>query len=368
MKKERLKMLRDLDIVLFIAIIIATIFGLVVLKSATLSMSNSARIMKAQTVATLLGFAVLIVLTLIEYRIWKHFYIPIYALCIVLLAATLIKGSGASIGSQSWLKIGPIRFQPSEFVKVGLIISLSAYIENHYENINKPLVLLKVLIFAFLPVVLILMQPDAGTAMVYIFFILIMLFVSGINWKYIVSAVVAGVAMLPIIWVFLNTYQKNRILDFLNPTENATSSSYQFIEGRIAIGSGKLTGKGLYQGTQTQYNFIPEKQNDFIFPVLVEELGFIGGFSLIFLYGLILFRMYKISTESADVFGSLMVVGFAAMFLFHIWENIGMTLGVMPITGIPLPFISSGGTFQLINLAILGLVLSVSLHKNQRYY
>ena len=368
MKKQRLTMLRDLDIVLFISIIIISIFGFVVLKSATLSMKASASIMKAQAAATILGFVGLIILTLIEYRFWKHFYIPIYIACIVLLGATLVLGAGADIGSKSWLSIGPITFQPAEFVKVGLIISLAAYIEIHHENINQPLVLLKVLVFAFLPVVLILLQPDAGTAMVYIFFILFMLFASGISWKYIISAVVAGLASLPVLWVFLSPYQKNRILDFINPAENVTGSSYQFNEGRIAIGSGKFSGKGLFQGTQTQYNFIPAKQTDFIFPVLVEELGFLGGMALIGLYGLILFRMYKVSTESADVFGSLMVIGFAAMFLFHIWENIGMTLGLMPITGIPLPFFSAGGTFQLINLAILGLVLSVSLHKSQRYY
>ncbi len=324
--------------------------------------------MRSQTIATGLGFVVMIVMSLIDYRVWKLLYKPIYGISIVLLVATLIFGT-EEYGAKSWLVIpGVMGFQPSEFVKVGLIISLAAYLENVKEDLNQPLVLVKVLAFALLPVGLIMLQPDVGTAMVYMFFIIAMLFIAGIRWKYIISTAVAAVVSAPVVWMFLLPHQQKRILDFLNPTANITTTGYQYLQGEIAIGSGKITGKGLFQGSQTQFNFIPLKQNDFIFPVLAEELGFLGGFALIVLYGFLILRLYKISKESVDSFGSLLVIGYAAMLLFHIWENIGMTLGVMPITGIPLPFFSAGGTFQLLNLGMMGLALSVASHRNIKYF
>ena len=226
-----------------------------------------------------------------------------------------------------------------------------------------PFTLIRVLIFAFLPVGLILLQPDAGTAMVFIFFIAAMLFIAGVKWKYIGMALLTGLASLPLIWIKLDKYQKNRILNFLDPERDALNSNYQAIQGKIAIGSGKILGRGLFGGTYTQYNYIPAKQTDFIFAVLVEELGFIGGMGLIFLYLIMIQRFIKIARNSEDLFGSLMCVGIAAMYLFHIWENIGMTIGLMPITGIPLPFMSYGGTYQLTNLVCIGIVLSVGLYR-----
>lgn len=364
---KRKELIRDMDYLLFLVTLVICIFGLVILRSASLSLATGNRIMRSQIIATGLGFVAMIVVSLIDYRVWKLLYKPIYVISVALLVATLVFGV-EDYGAKSWLNLGFINFQPSEFVKLGLIISLAAYLEDVQEELNKPLVLIKVLAFALLPVVLIMFQPDAGTAMVYMFFIITMLFIAGISWKYIISSAVAVVVSAPVVWMFLLPHQRNRILDFLNPTENITTTGYQYLQGEIAIGSGKITGKGLFQGSQTQFNFIPLKQNDFIFPVLAEELGFLGGFALIALYGFLILRLYKISRESVDTFGSLLVIGVAALLLFHIWENIGMTLGVMPITGIPLPFFSAGGTFQLLNLGMMGLALSVAAHKNIKYF
>ena len=168
----------------------------------------------------------------------------------------------------------------------------------------------------------------------------------------------------PFIWFNLADFQKNRVFDFLHPERDPMGSGYQAMQGKIAIGSGKFWGRGLYEGVQTQYNYIPEKQNDFIFSVLAEELGFIGGFFLIILYVIFMYRFIKIARESRDLFGSLLSIGLVSMSIFHIWENIGMNIGIMPITGIPLPFISHGGTFLLINLIGVGIALSIAMEND----
>lgn len=366
---KRRDIIKDIDYKLLIAVAITCLFGLVILNSASMSLRTWNSIMRSQKAATILGFVALFIFTTIDYRNWKILYKLIYIVSIILLVATVIFGTGPSgTDIKSWLSIGGFSFQPSEFVKIAFVIFFAAYLEEVGEDLNKPLVLVRVLAFGFFPIALILLQPDMGTALVYIFIMIVMLFIAGVHLKYIAIAVGAFLILLPIIWLTLEDYQKNRIFDFLDPYSNPTGTNYQYIQGEIAIGSGKFLGKGLYQGTQNQFNFIPEKQNDFIFPVLAEEFGFMGGFALLGLYLFILLRMYRISKYSVDAFGSYMVIGISAMFLFHIWENVGMTLGVMPITGIPLPFFSQGGTFQLTNLTMIGLILSVAAHRHIKYF
>lgn len=359
----RKKAFKKFDFLLLATVVLLSIYGLVVIYSATLSLDNI-RFVRTQGIATLIGFLAILFLVFFDFQFLGKIYIPIYLVSIAMLLAVLFMGVGEDQwGSRSWLYIGSFGFQPAEFVKVGLIISLAKYMDNHKDDVNSPFVLLKILFFAFFPVVLILLQPDAGTAMVFMFFIAAMLFVAGVKWKYIGLALGAGIMSLPLLWFKLDVYQKNRFFNFLDPERDTGNTGYQAIQGKIAIGSGKIFGRGLFQGVQTQYNYIPEKQTDFIFAVLVEELGFIGGSLLIFLYFILISRIIRIARNSPDKFGSFMSVGLAAMFLFHIWENIGMTIGLMPITGIPLPFLSYGGTFQLINFISIGIILSVGLHR-----
>lgn len=361
MKKKALK---KFDFVLFITVILLCAFGLLMIRSATLSLDTIKHV-KSQSIATGIGIIAILVLVLLDYQFLGKLYIPIYIVCNLLLIAVLIFGFGEDQwGARSWLEIGPVIFQPSEFVKVGLVISLAKYIDNNKEKINEPFTLIKVLAFAFLPVLLILKQPDAGTAMVFVFFIAIMLFIAEINWKYIGYALLAGLLSLPVLWFQLDIYQKNRFFNFLDPERDISNTGYQAMQGKIAIGSGKVFGRGLFQGVYTQYNYIPEKQTDFIFAVIGEELGFIGGVALIVLYFITIIRLVKIAKNSNDLFGSLMVIGFTSILVFHIWQNIGMTIGLMPITGIPLPFLSHGGTFQLINLICIGIALSVGIHRD----
>ncbi len=357
------KSFKRFDFILLISVILLSLLGLLLIKSATINTGNNI-LVRSQTIALILGLLAVIVLALMDYHFLGKLYIPIYIVSNLILVAVAIFGFGEDTwGARSWIEIGGVIFQPSEFVKVGLIISLAQFIDNHKDSINHPITLLKIMAFVSPPILLILRQPDAGTAIVIVFFVALMMFTAGLNFRYIGYAIFAGLAALPVIWFRLGEYQKKRVFDFLEPERDLSGSGYQVVQSKIAIGSGKMFGRGLFQGVQTQLNFIPEKQTDFIFAVLGEEFGFLGGFGLLFLYLIFLHRLIRIAKNTEDVFGSTMVIGITGMFIFHIWENIAMTMGMMPVTGIPLPFLSHGGTFLLINMMCIGIVLSVGMHR-----
>jgi len=367
MINSRKKFWKKFDIVLLITAMLLSLYGLTAISSAT---ANTAvgymPFLKQQSTALVLGLIAIICLVLFNYETFGNFYLSIYILCNLLLVAVLLFGHGEDQwGAKSWLAIAGFSFQPSEVAKIGIVISVAKVIDKNKESINSLFTLAKILIFAFIPVGLILMQPDFGTALVFMFFIGVMLFVAGLDFKYIFYALVAGVISLPLFWFTLQDYQKERILVFLNPARDALGRGYQVIQSKIAIGSGQLFGRGLFQGVQTQYGYLPEKHTDFIFAVIGEELGLIGGLALMLLYLIMLVRIINISRNAKDLFGSLVVIGVAAMLVFHILENVGMTMGLMPVTGIPLPFISYGGTSLLSNLISIGLVLSVGIRKDK---
>lgn len=381
-KESRLK---RFDFILFFVTISLCIFGFVAIKSATMSKpSGSAPFLKTQITAFLLGLGALLVLVSIDYDIYGSFYLPIYVITNALLLYTLINPVSAPEWGdvRSWIKVGPVIFQPSELAKFGVIISVAKFIDINKDDINHPLVLLKILVFAFFPVALIILQPDFGTALVFIFFIAIMIYIAGIDRKYViaVSLVVLVTAIVGIgaFFYIMDDYNKNensrfenivkdykfqRILTFVYPEIDPEDKGYQVIQSKMAIGSGKLYGRGLYKGVQNQLGYLPAKETDFIFAVIVEELGLTGGVLLLCLYAVFLYRLTIIAKNAANTFGSLIVSGIGAMLLFHIFENIGMTMGLMPVTGIPLPFISYGGTFMLLNIVSVGLCLSVGMKK-----
>lgn len=355
------KNFKKIDKLLVFSLVNLLIFGLVVLYSASYNLG--ANYFYKQLISTALGLFMVAVLLFIDVDIFKRLYIPIYVINLILLIAVLLFGVGDEWGARSWFKLGFINFQPSELSKIFIILFLAKLLESHKNNLNKPKVLIKILILAFIPVLLILKQPDFGTALVISFMIFVILFVAGLDWKYILSALLAFLVSLPFIYLSLDTFQKNRILNFLQPERDISNTGWQALQGKIAIGSGKIMGKGYMNGLQNQFNFIPEKQTDFIFPVLAEEFGFIGGLILISLYALMLYRLIMIAQKSNNFYAKIITMGFCAMFFVHIFENIGMTLGVMPITGIPLPFFSYGGTFQIINLISIGLIISSTSQK-----
>jgi rod shape determining protein RodA len=379
-KKEN-RFIKKFDFILLFTTIILAIYGIFILKSATMSLrAGSYPYIKTQAAAFILGLCAVIVLLFIDYEIYGYFYIPIYIISNLLLVAVLIWGHGADEwGASNWLSIGGFSFQPSEFAKFGIIISLAKYIDKNKDKINQLFTLSKILIFALIPVAFILKQPDAGTAMVFLFFILIMLFAAGLSYKYIVPVLVIAVIALIIGHFFIlgelekvhaeglkGDYKLSRILTFYDRTLDTNGKGLQVIQSEIAIGSGQMFGRGYQQGIQNQYGYLPAKETDFIFSILCEEMGFVGGVSLILLYAVLLLRMIKISKGTADMFGSLIVIGIMGMFLFHILENIGMTMRLLPVTGIPLPFVSNGGTFMLINMVSIGLVLSIGLKRGRK--
>ncbi len=375
-KKEN--KLKRFDFMLFFTTIALCVFGFIMINSATMSkVSGSEPYLKTQIAAFALGLVALFVLVVIDYDIYGSFYIPIYGVTIVLLIYVLINPVKASEWGdvRSWIAIGPIVFQPSELAKFGVIISVSKFIDINKENLNNPAVLIKVLVFAFIPVALILMQPDLGTSLVFIFFIAVMIFIAGIDRKYIIAVLIIGLIFLIIGLIAFysimqdytprENYQVDRIVTFFYPELDPEDTGYQVIQSKTAIGSGLLYGRGLYEGVQNQLGYLPTKETDFIFAVIGEELGLLGGLLLLSLYAILLYRLIRIARHASNLFGSLMVSGITAMLFFHIFENIGMTMGLMPVTGIPLPFISSGGTFMLINMVSIGLSLSVGMKRGK---
>jgi rod shape determining protein RodA len=370
--------LKRFDFILFFTTIILCVYGFIIINSATMSKaSGSEPYLKTQIVAFALGLGVMFFLVMIDFDIYGSFYLPIYGVSVILLLYVLINPVSASEWGdvRSWIAIGPVVFQPSELAKFGVIISVAKFIDMNKDNINEPAVLIKVLVFAFFPVALILLQPDLGTALVFIFFIAVMIFVSGIDRKYIIFVIALALIMLVIglisFYFIMKDYTPNedyridRIVTFFYPELDPEDTGYQVIQSKTAIGSGMIYGRGLYKGVQNQLGYLPTKETDFIFAVIGEELGLVGGLGLLLLYALLLYRLIRIARHAANLFGSLIVTGITAMLLFHIFENIGMTMGLMPVTGIPLPFISSGGTFMLVNMVSIGLALGVGMKRGK---
>lgn len=361
---------QNFDIPLFAGTFFACILGIFLIKSASLTYDNSTRIVVVQIAALILGLVLLFVISFWDYEFLSTHAKYIFGINVFLLVLVLVIGIGREeVGGQSWISLGPISFQPAEIVKIGYIICFAVQLEKYEENINSPRNLLFILIHIAVILALILMQPDFGTAMVFVAIFIGMIFVAGISYKYIIIASASVAAALPLIWFFLlKPYQQNRIKVFLNPELDPLVSGYQVIQSKIAVGSGGLAGTGLFNGVQTQLGYIPAKHTDFIFSVAGEELGFIGSLLIVTLLLFIVLRCFFIADNAKNSLGRYMAVGIGCMFLAQIFENIGMTIGIMPVTGITLPFFSYGGSSLVTNLIAIGLVLNIRLrHKTLNF-
>lgn len=360
---DKKKTYKRIDYFLIVVVLLLVVYGLVMVNSTTLSYGQAkhSSYIRSQGLSTILGLIMMTVVMFTPSELFRKLSWPIYILSVSLLLATLLFGITYS-GSKSWLGTNSFKFQPSEFVKVGLIVSLAGFLDKDKEKINEPFTLIKLLVLALIPVALILKQPDFGTAVVFMGIIAIMFFVAGIHWKYIIIAIGAVLVYLPVHWFNMDQYARDRIFDFLDPERDTLGTGMQAYIGRISLSSGKMFGRGLYNGVQNQGNFLFLKHSDFIFPMVVEELGFVGGLILLALYFLLLYRMLTISRQG-NFYSKVLSIGVFGMFLIHIWENIAMTMGLMPVTGIPLPLISSGGTFQIANLISIGLILGIKYNE-----
>ena len=358
----------NFDRFLLITVILAALYGIIAIYSATRSFDTNTNVI-IQSVSMCIGIIVMVILTIFDYEQYELFLKPVGAVSIGLLLLVLIIGKSGDWGAQSWIRIGPIGIQPSEIAKIGFILTFSYHLNKVGEKINEPKNLLFLIIHLAVPVTLIMLQPDAGSAMVFIFIFIVMMFVAGVSLKYLLTATAAGIISLPLIYMFLlSDYQKHRIQVFLNPDLDKLGSGYNVIQSKIAVGSGGFFGKGFLQGTQNQLGFLPTKHTDFIFSVISEELGFIGASIVILLLFTIIFRCLKTASSSNTLFGKYICTGVAAMLIFHTVENIGMCIGLLPVTGIPLPFFSYGGSSLITNFIAIGLVLSVSYHNVRRKY
>ena len=297
-----------------------------------------------------------------DYKALQSYGKNLYIFNAVMLLLVMLIGQTA-LGAQRWIQLGPITLQPSEFSKIIMIIALAAVLEDRVGKLNTLNDILPVVAYVALPFFLVLKQPDLGTSLVFIAILLGMLFVAGVNLRILAAFFAAGVAMSPLLWLFLKDYQKMRLKVFLDPSVDPLGSGYHIIQSKIAIGSGLIFGKGLFGGTQSQLNFLPENHTDFIFAVVGEELGFVGAAILLALYLVVLWRGVKIAQEASDTFGQLLAVGITSMLAFHVLVNVGMTTGIMPVTGIPLPLMSYGVSSLTTNLLAITILLNIHMRK-----
>ncbi|MCC2646586.1 MAG: rodA [Rickettsiaceae bacterium] len=295
-------------------------------------------------------------------KIFNYSYI-FYLWVVVMLVLVHLLGHTA-MGAKRWFSLGFIKIQPSEPAKIAIILMLARYFHAlSLKEIGQIKYVIPAVIAVLIPVGLIVKQPDLGTGLITLTVSGIIFFIAGIRlWKFVVVIITAGVSM-PIIWNFLYDYQKKRILMFLEPESDRLGAGYNIIQSKIAIGSGGFFGKGLFNGTQSQLEFLPEHQTDFIFSTLAEEMGFVGSFILLLLYFFITYLSLSIALGCKSTFGRLVVVGITSLFFFHVFINIGMVMGLLPAVGIPLPFMSYGGTMMGSMLIGFGLIFNVHVHQ-----
>ena len=319
----------------------------------------------------LIGFTAMLIATIPDYHALGDFYKWIYGINVVLLVVVFL-ASSETRGIQGWFRFGERGFQPSEIAKIAIIITLAKVVSDITQTKGRITTLreiIPVLLYFIFPFALIVIQPDMGTASVYVFILLGVLIVSNTSFKLLGLLLLAGMVLIFVVIVsgFLEPYQVSRLLAFFNPELAEEGAKYNLEQAMIAIGSGQVTGKGLFaSGNMSQLNYVPEKQTDFIFAVTIEAIGFIGGMILIGLYMAIIFRSLYLAIRAKDHFGTYIIVGVISMFMFHVFENIGMTIGAMPITGIPLPLMSYGGSNMLTTMAAFGLVLNVNMRSQRK--
>ncbi len=360
--------LRRLDWVLVICAIALSLIGSALVWSATRNGYGDA-FLKRHVMNLGIGLALGSVAALVDYRMLRAYAPIVYlASCAGLVAVLTPLGSTIN-GAHSWIVIGGgFQVQPSEFAKVALIVGMAMILGEKRDNESDPRDsdVLLVLALAAVPMGLIMLQPDFGTMMVLVFVILGVLAVSGAPRRWVAGLILLGVLAGWGILHFhmLKDFQEKRLTAFANPEADPTFTGYNATQARIAIGSGQLTGKGLFQGTQTNGQFVPEQHTDFVFTVAGEELGFAGGATILVLLGVVLWRGARIAVNAGDRFGMLVAAGVVSWFAFQSFVNIGMTLGIMPVTGLPLPFVSYGGSAMFANLMAIGLLCNVHARSN----
>jgi len=318
-----------------------------------------------QMVRFAIGLGILVAVAMVDIRIWMSLAYPAYLIALVLLIAVEFFGA-VGMGAQRWISFGFFQLQPSEVMKIALVLALARYFHGiTLPQVSNPLYLIPPLILIMLPVALVIRQPDLGTSLLLATGGLSLIFLAGISWKWIVSAAIAALAAIPMAWQFvLADYQKQRVLTFLEPEADQRGAGWHIMQSKIALGSGGVFGKGYLQGTQSHLNFLPEKQTDFIFTMLAEEFGLVGALTLLGLYLMVLGYGLATAMQTRSQFGRLVVMGVMVTFLLYILINTAMVMGMIPVVGVPLPLVSYGGTAMMTLMFGFGLLMSVHVHRN----
>ncbi len=310
------------------------------------------------------GVLVMICVAVIDTRLWLRYAYAIYFVVLLLLVAVDISGY-MGMGARRWINVGFINLQPSELMKIAMVLALARYFHGgSIEDVRRPTFLIMPLLIIAAPTTLVLRQPDLGTGLILLITAAGLFFMAGVRiWKFSLVGVL-GLATAPIAWQLLHEYQRKRVLTFLNPESDPLGAGYHIIQSKIAFGSGGLSGRGFMQGTQGHLNFLPEMQTDFIFTMLSEELGLIGGLGLLALYVLLLIYGIAISFRSRSHFGCLLGMGVTITFFLYVFINMAMVMGMIPVVGVPLPLISYGGTAMLTLLFGFGLLMGIWVHRD----
>ncbi len=400
--KIQAKITDKFDFALFLPMLGLIIIGLAAIKSATFEHPYASGNFNRQLIFALLSLGVFFFIYFLPHRIFRLFAVPTYGITLVLLAFVLFIGK-TTYGAKSWIVFGPVGFQPSEIGKIALIFMLAYWLGKPNVQLNNVKDFSVAVTIAVIPLLLIMAQPDMGTAIIYMIITLALFFWAGVDLfglftllsppiivflslfgfvpalvgfflivallfyfkKDLFTSITIFVINLAAVFLFdfgiklLRPHQQNRILSFLNPSADPLGSGYNAIQARVAVGSGGLFGKGYMSGSQTQLHFIPEQWTDFIFSVIAEEFGFIGSAIVVILFTIIFYRLLKIAARSKDYFSSFTVIGILTTLLVHFFINIGMNIGLAPVIGIPLPFMSYGGTALLVNVAMIAIVMNI---------
>ena len=369
-RSERRRFLTGSDPVLNIAVLLLSILGIILVYAATrdwfaANNQDPEYYLKRQIINVVIGIALAYGTTLVDYRVLRAYTPILWGIGVLGLTAVLIPGLGSVVnGARSWISLpGGFQIQPAELAKITIIVGMALILSERDAGEKGPSdrQVLYSLIVAAVPILLIVLQPDLGTVLIISAAVISIIAISGARIRWVVGLLVVGItgAYVAVATGEVSDYQLNRLRSFIDPYADPQASGYQLRQARITIGSGGLLGKGLFDGPQTNGRFVPEQQTDFIFTVSGEELGFLGSSFILLLYAAILMRGFAIAKRTNDLFGRLVTMGVVAWFSFQIFQNIGMTMGLMPMTGVPLPFLSYGGSSMFANMIAIGLLQNV---------
>jgi rod shape determining protein RodA len=358
-----------IDSALMASVVAIASLGMLMVYSATHKKLEDAGLdpatyLKKQALFVLIGVGLMLLVASIDYRVYRDFAPVIYIGGLTLLLFVLTPLGSTVRGTQAWYQLGPFQLQPSEFAKVMVIICGSAYASVHRGEMDVSRVA-TLLAIVGVPMAIVYLQPDLGTALVFAAIIMGLLLVAGARPRHLAVVILLGVVGVVAVFQLgvIKQYQLDRLGAFLDPAHDQQQSAYNLHQSQIAIGSGGVRGKGLFNGSQTNLSYVPEQRTDFIFTVVGEELGLFGSGLLLALFAVVVWRTWRAAALSKDLYGTLVCVGVLSMLVFQIFENVGMTMGIMPITGIPLPFVSYGGSATLASFAGIGLVLNVHMRR-----